>query len=119
MLLMKSPYRRVLLNDVYILRSNFYFPIISASSKVLCVSFFSSIVLWSFEHWLLFQFLNPKHGSRDRVVGIVTGYRLDNRKVGVLVPVGSRIYSSPRRPDRLCGPPSLLSNGHPGLFPRG
>jgi hypothetical protein len=30
------------------------------------------------------------------------------------VPVGSRIFSSPRRPDRLWGPPSLLANGHRG-----
>jgi hypothetical protein len=30
------------------------------------------------------------------------------------VPVGSRIFSSPRRPERLWGPPSLLSNGYRG-----
>jgi hypothetical protein len=42
--------------------------------------------------------------SRDSVVGIATGYRLDDRGVGVRVPVGSRIFSSPRRPDRLWGP---------------
>jgi hypothetical protein len=41
------------------------------------------------------------------------------RGVGVRVPVGSRIFSSPRRPDRLSGPPSLLSNGYRWLFPRG
>jgi hypothetical protein len=31
--------------------------------------------------------------SRDSVVGIATGYGLDNRGVGVRVPVGSRIFS--------------------------
>jgi hypothetical protein len=33
--------------------------------------------------------------------GIATGYGLDDRGVGVRVPVGSRIVSSPNRPDRL------------------
>jgi hypothetical protein len=44
------------------------------------------------------------------VVDMATGYGLDDRGVGVRVPVGSRIFSSPRRPDRLWGPSSLLSN---------
>jgi hypothetical protein len=45
-------------------------------------------------------------------VSIATGHRLDDQGVGVRVPVQSRILSSPRRPDRLWSPPSLLSNGH-------
>jgi hypothetical protein len=49
--------------------------------------------------------------SRDSSVGIATGYGLNCRGVGVRVPVGSRIFSSPPRPDRLCGPPNLLSSG--------
>jgi hypothetical protein len=57
--------------------------------------------------------------SRDSSVGIATGYGLDDRGVGVRVPVGSRIFSSPRRPDRLWGPHSLLSDGYRGLFHRG
>jgi hypothetical protein len=52
--------------------------------------------------------------SQDRAVGIVTGYGLDDRGVTVRVPIGSRIISSPRRPDRLWAPPSLLSNGYRG-----
>jgi hypothetical protein len=54
------------------------------------------------------------HVSRDSVVGIATGYGLDDRGVGVRFPVESRIFSSPRRPDRLWGPPNLLSNGYRG-----
>jgi hypothetical protein len=38
--------------------------------------------------------------SRGSVVGIATGYGLDDRGVGVRVPVESIIFSSPRHPDR-------------------
>jgi hypothetical protein len=44
------------------------------------------------------------HGNRDKIVDIATGYWLDDRGVGIRVPVGSRIFSSPRRPNRLWGP---------------
>jgi hypothetical protein len=46
--------------------------------------------------------------NRDSVVGIATSYGLDDRGIGVRVPVGSRIFFSPRPPDRLWGPPNLL-----------
>jgi hypothetical protein len=46
--------------------------------------------------------------------GIATGYELDDGRVGVGVPVGACIFSSPCRPDRFWDPPSLLSNGYPG-----
>jgi hypothetical protein len=39
-----------------------------------------------------------KDRSRDSVVGIATGYWLDDRGVGVRVPVGSRIFSTSSRP---------------------
>jgi hypothetical protein len=46
----------------------------------------------------------------DSSVGIATGYELDDQVDGIRVPVGERIFSSPSRPDRLWGPPNLLSN---------
>jgi hypothetical protein len=58
-----------------------------------------------------------KYGSVCSSVGIATGYGLDDWWVGVRVPVGSRIFSSSRRPDRLCGSPNLLSKGYRGSFP--
>jgi hypothetical protein len=57
--------------------------------------------------------------SRDSAVGIATGYGLDDCEVGVRVPVGSRIFTSPCCPDRLWDPPNILYNGSRGLFPGG
>jgi hypothetical protein len=56
---------------------------------------------------------------RDGAVGIATVYGPDNRGVGVRVPVVSRIFSSPRRPNRLWGPPNLLSNWYRGSSGQG
>jgi hypothetical protein len=57
--------------------------------------------------------------SWDSVVDIATGYELDDRGVGLQVPVGLRIFSSPRCPDRIWGPSNLLYNGYWGLLPGG
>jgi hypothetical protein len=65
------------------------------------------------------MYRTKNNASRDTLFGIATSYGLDARVVGVRVPVESRIFSSPGRPDRFWGPPNLLSNGYHGLFPRG
>jgi hypothetical protein len=52
-------------------------------------------------------------------VCIATGYGMDDRGVAVRVPVGSTIFYSPYRPDRLWGPSSFISNGNREFFPRG
>jgi hypothetical protein len=52
--------------------------------------------------------------SLNTVVGIATGYGLDDRGVGVRVPVESRIFSFPLYPNRFWGPP--ICNG--ALSPR-
>jgi hypothetical protein len=45
--------------------------------------------------------------SWDSAVGIATSYGLDIKWIGVPVPVGARIFSSPSRPDWLWDSPSL------------
>jgi hypothetical protein len=50
---------------------------------------------------------------------IATAYGLDDRGVGVQVPVGSRMFSSQLRPDQLWGPPSFLSNMYRGALSPG
>jgi hypothetical protein len=81
----------------------------SVSCKPAKVANYNSFLLW----FCIFG------RSRDSGVSIATVRGLDDRGVGVRVPVGSRIFSSPRRPDRLWGPPNLLSNGCGGSFPGG
>jgi hypothetical protein len=68
---------------------------------------------------LLLLYLLMTEDSQDSVVGIATGYVLDDQGVGIRAPVGARIFTPPPRPDRLRGPPSLLSKGYRWLLPQG
>jgi hypothetical protein len=51
--------------------------------------------------------------------GIAAGYGLHGPEVGVRVPAGATIFSSPYRLDRIWGPPCHLSNGYRGAFSPG
>jgi hypothetical protein len=56
------------------------------------------------DHFLIKPVIKQDHTtiiSLNSSVGIATGYGLDDQGVGVRVPEGSRIFSSPRCPDRL------------------
>jgi hypothetical protein len=56
--------------------------------------------------------------SRETSVGIAMGYRQDGR--GSIPGRDKREFSSPQRPDRLWGPPSLPSDGYwGGYLPKG
>jgi hypothetical protein len=76
-----------------------------------------SMHLWHFHQKLVNKMhigtlhINKSFKSRDSVVGIATGYGLDDQGIGVRVPVGARIFSSPRRPDG--------SGAHPASYPVG
>jgi hypothetical protein len=54
-------------------------------------------------------------GSRDSAVIIAPGYGVYDRGVGVPVLVESWTLFSSLRPDLFWDPPSLLSNGYPGV----
>jgi hypothetical protein len=78
--------------------------------------FYSPFIITLSSHLIILNWYCIVKRSRDSIVSIVTAYGLDDRGVGVQVLVGSRIFSSPRHPDQLWGPPSLVSNGYQGLF---
>jgi hypothetical protein len=58
-----------------------------------------------------------ERGSQDSIVGIATGYGMDDRRVGVRVSVGSIIFSSPRRPNRLWVRTTFYPMGTEGSYP--
>jgi hypothetical protein len=66
------------------------------------VSWFCCIDGWmNRSHWTNeWDILSPPYATenRDSSVGIATGYGLDDRGVGVSVPLGSRIFSTSSRP---------------------
>jgi hypothetical protein len=81
---------------------------------------FTRALHWSLSWNVLLKLKCPLlswHFREEPIWSIEPG--LGDRVFGDRVPVRSRIFSSPRRPDRLWGPPSFLPKGYRGLFPRG
>jgi hypothetical protein len=65
------------------------------------------------------ELITCPHPSRDSAVGIATSYGLDHQGIGVRVPVGARIFTSPCRLDWLWGPQASYAMGTGGSFPGG
>jgi hypothetical protein len=58
------------------------------------------------------EFCLPRYNVLCSVaVGIATGHGLGDQVVGVRIPMGANISTSPCSPDRIWGPSSFLSNG--------
>jgi hypothetical protein len=55
--------------------------------------------------------------NRDSAVGMETGYGLDDREVGIRIPVRSKIFSSLRLPDRFWAHPTFYPMGTDSFFP--
>jgi hypothetical protein len=68
--------------------------------------------------WFIYDFM-INWRSRDSAVGIATSYGMVDREVGVQVPVGSRIFSYPRRPGRPWAHPISYPIGTRGPFSGG
>jgi hypothetical protein len=90
----------------------------------LCLSIYlsvygSAVLCWTLSAFLSFLILYTVGRSRDSVVGIGTGYGLDDRRAGVRVPIGSRIFSSPRCLTGSGDHPTSYTMGTGGSFPGG
>jgi hypothetical protein len=84
----------------------------------------SSTTRHTLDHCFGFNFLchtqDPQDGrSRDSVVGVATGYGLDDRRLGVRVPVGSRFSLLHVVQTDSGAHRTFYPMGTEGLFPRG
>jgi hypothetical protein len=68
---------------------------------------------------LIFSLPHTINSSRDNVIGIAIGYGLNDRRVRVRVPVGSRIFASSIVQTGFGVHPTSYTMGTGGSFPRG
>jgi hypothetical protein len=84
-------------------------------NRIICLFISLNIDYLSHGSCLLFCLILHLLRSRCSAVGIVTSYGLDDWGLGVRVPAGWRIFSSPNRPDRLWGPLQTPVQWVPGV----
>ena len=108
--LLRDGYVEVCLSSYWFIRiytkspRNYYYTLFNVGNFILNLHF----------SYTLFNFSNSVLHGRDSSVGIATRYWLDGP--GIKSQWGGEIFRT--RPDRHCGPPSLLYNGYQ-VFPGG
>jgi hypothetical protein len=111
--------------SVYLFRTSAFWLTVSFCVYVTCAWIhmcwrFYCIGIIKFIPWQIKYIKIPRWlRRRDSVIVIETGYGLDDKGIGVRVPVGSRTFSSPCRPVWIWVHPTFYEMSNEGSFRRG